>query len=170
MQSAARLAPIHTSPAGMRTCIAKGKFATPEADPKLDGDRACPFCRSQLLNLLLDMHIALWALEDNPRPSKAARALILDPVATLYVSVVSLWKIAIKHALGRGPEAMPMPAADAHRFFEASGFVILPVTSTHLLTLGSLPRHHDDLFDRLLVATALSEPYRLLTHNARLAA
>ena len=114
------------------------------------------------MNLLLDTHIALWAVEDNPRLSQAARTLILDPSATLYVSVVSLWEIAIKHALGRGPEAMPMPAADAHRFFEASGFVIL--------ALEPLPRHHDDPFDRLLVATALSEPYRLLTHDARLAA
>jgi PIN domain nuclease of toxin-antitoxin system len=86
------------------------------------------------------------------------------------VGVVSLWEIAIKHALGRGPEAMPMPAADAQRFFEASGFVILPVASAHVLALGSLPGHHDDPFDRLLVATALTEPYRLVTHDARLAA
>jgi len=122
------------------------------------------------VNLLLDTHIALWAVEDNPRLSQAARTLILDPSATLYVSVVSLWEIATKHSLGRGPEAMPMPVADAKRFFEASGFVILPVASAHVLTLESLPRHHDDPFDRLLVATALTEPYRLLTHDARLAA
>lgn len=122
------------------------------------------------MNLLLDTHIAIWAVEDNPRLSQAARGLILDPSATLYVSVVSLWEIAIKHALGRGPEAMPMPAADAHRFFEASGFVILPVLSPHVLALETLPRHHDDPFDRLLVATALTEPYRLVTHDARLAA
>lgn len=122
------------------------------------------------MNLLLDTHIAIWAVEDNPRLSQAARTLILDPAATLYVGVVSLWEIAIKHALGRGPEAMPMPAAEAQRFFEASGFVILPVLSTHILALEPLPRHHDDPFDRLLVATALSEPYRLLTHDARLAA
>lgn len=63
-----------------------------------------------------------------------------------------------------------MPAAEAQRFFEASGFVILPVLSAHIVAFESLPRHHDDPFDRLLVATALSEPYRLLTHDARLAA
>jgi PIN domain nuclease of toxin-antitoxin system len=65
---------------------------------------------------------------------------------------------------------MPMPAADAHRFFEASGFVILPVLSTRTLAREPLPRHHDDPFDRLLVATALTEPYRLVTHDARLTA
>jgi PIN domain nuclease of toxin-antitoxin system len=122
------------------------------------------------VNLLLDTHIAIWAVEDNPRLSQAARTLILDPSATLYVGVVSLWEIAIKHSLGRGPEAMPMSAGDAQRFFEASGFVIVPVASAHVLALESLPRHHDDPFDRLLVATALTEPYRLLTHDARLAA
>jgi len=122
------------------------------------------------VNLLLDTHIAIWAVEDNPRLSQAARALILDSAATLYVGVVSLWEIAIKHALGRGPESMPMLAADALGFFEAAGFVILPVASAHVLTLETLPRHHDDPFDRLLVATALTEPYRLLTHDTRLAA
>ena len=45
------------------------------------------------MNLLLDTHIAIWAVEDNPRLSEAARALILDPAATLYVGVVSLWEI-----------------------------------------------------------------------------
>jgi len=63
-----------------------------------------------------------------------------------------------------------MSAGDAQRFFEASGFVILPVASAHLLALESLPRLHDDPFDRLRVATTLTEPYRLSTHDARLAA
>ena len=72
---------------------------------------------------------ALRAVEHNRRLSQTARTLILDPSATLYVSVVSLWEIAVKHALGRDPEAMPMTAADADRFFKASGFIILPVLS-----------------------------------------
>ncbi len=122
------------------------------------------------MNLLLDTHIAIWAVEDNPRLSEAARTLILDPAAQMFVAVVSLWEIAIKHALGRGSRAMPMSAAEALGFFQTSGFSITPVKTVHVLTLESLPRHHDDPFDRLLVATALTEPYRLLTHDARLAA
>ncbi len=120
--------------------------------------------------MLLDTHIALWAVEDSPRLSKAARALILDPAASLFVGVVSLWEIAIKHTLGRGVHAMPMSAADAAGFFQSSGFSILPVTASHVMALETLPRHHDDPFDRMLVATALTEPYRLLTHDVRLAA
>jgi PIN domain nuclease of toxin-antitoxin system len=122
------------------------------------------------VNLLLDTHIALWAVEDNPRLPQAARELILDPNASLFVSVASLWEIAIKHALGRGPQSMPMGAAEALSFFETSGFVIVPVMSAHVLSLESLPRLHDDPFDRLLVATALTEPYRLVTHDARVGA
>lgn len=65
---------------------------------------------------------------------------------------------------------LPMSAAEALGFFQTSGFSITPVKTAHVLTLESLPRHHDDPFDRLLVATALTEPYRLLTHDAHLAA
>jgi PIN domain nuclease of toxin-antitoxin system len=120
------------------------------------------------VNLLLDTHMALWAVEDNPRLPQAARPLLVDPTTALFVSVVSLWEIAIKHALGRGQEAMPMSAADALRFFQAAGYGITPVRSDHVLMLEGLPRHHPDPFDRLLVATALSEPCRLLTHDAQL--
>lgn len=91
-------------------------------------------------------------------------------VARLNVSVASLWEIAIKYALKRGADAMPMPAAMALRWFQDSGFEIVPVTPAHVLSLEALPKHHDDPFDRLLVATALSEPYRLVTHDSRIAA
>lgn len=123
------------------------------------------------MNLLLDTHIAVWAVEDNPRLSATARALILDPSARLFVSVASLWEIAIKHALGkRGASAMPMSAAEAQGYFQASGYSIVPVTAAQVLTLEGLERHHEDPFDRLLVAAARAEPFRLITYDARLAA
>lgn len=122
------------------------------------------------MNLLLDTHIAIWAVADDPRLSAAARALILDPAAQLTVSTASLWEIAIKFALQCGADPMPISAAEAFRHFQASGYRIAPVTPAHVLALETLPRHHDDPFDRLLVATAMAEPYRLITHDARLAA
>jgi len=122
------------------------------------------------VNLLLDTHIAIWAVADDPRLSAEARALILDPSAQLTVSSASLWEIAIKFALQRGVDPMPISAATALGYFQASFYAIAPVTPAHVLSLESLPRHHDDPFDRLLVATALAEPYRLITHDARLAA
>ena len=123
------------------------------------------------MNLLLDTHIALWAIEDNPRLSETARRLITDPDASITVGVVSLWEIAIKHALGRsGLHAMPMSASVARSFFTRAGFAILPVKSEHVETLEGLQRLHDDPFDRMLVATALCEPLRLVTHDVALAA
>lgn len=122
------------------------------------------------MNLLLDTHIAIWAVVDDPRLSKAARDLILDPAAQLHVSMVSLWEIAIKYALQRGADPMPVSAAQALGHFQASGFMLVPVTTPHIFTLESLPRHTEDLFDRLLIATAQAEPYRLLTSDTRLGA
>ena len=121
------------------------------------------------MNLLLDTHIAIWAVEDNPRLSQAARALLFEPAASFFVSAASLWEIAIKHAK-HGAKEMPMSARDALGFFHASGYTIVPVGPPHVLTLEGIPRLHDDPFDRLLVATALTEPYRLITSDARLSA
>ena len=122
------------------------------------------------MKLLLDTHVAIWAVEDSPRLSSAARALILRPEARIFVSVVSLWEIAIKHALGRsGERAMPMSAAVAKRYFLGSGFELLPIEPQHVEALEGLERHHDDPFDRLLVATARHEPMHLVTQDRMLA-
>jgi PIN domain nuclease of toxin-antitoxin system len=123
------------------------------------------------MKVLLDTHIAIWAAEDNRNLSSAARAIINDPDAHLMVSHVSLWEIAIKHALRRrGPGAMPLSAQQAIEAFETMGFDLIPIRTAHILMLETLPRHHEDPFDRLLVATAFAEPYRLLTVDTRLAA
>jgi hypothetical protein len=79
------------------------------------------------LRLLLDTHIALWTLTDDPRLSQAARALILDPANEVCVSAVTLWEIAIKHGPGReGPGAMPIGAHDAQVLFGAAGYSLIP--------------------------------------------
>jgi PIN domain nuclease of toxin-antitoxin system len=122
------------------------------------------------MNLLLDTHIGLWVAENNKRLSPAARRLISDPAANVCVSVVSIWEIAIKHPPQRRVGAMSMSAREAAAIFEATGFQLVPVTLAHTLAVEALPPHHDDPFDRLIVATAITEPFRLLTHDARLAA
>jgi PIN domain nuclease of toxin-antitoxin system len=116
------------------------------------------------VNLLLDTHIALWAITDSPRLSQTARQLIMAERAVVWVSVVSVWEIAIKHALGRGD--MPISGKEAAGYFEASGFRLLPVQCEHVLGVESLPPIHSDPFDRLLVSQALAEPMRLLTSDA----
>jgi PIN domain nuclease of toxin-antitoxin system len=119
------------------------------------------------LNLLLDTHVALGAITDSDRLIGDARELITAERAVVWLSVVSLWEIAIKHLLGRGD--MPVSAKAAAGYFQESGFRVLAVQSEHVLGVESLPSIHSDPFDRLLVAQALAEPMRLLTSDALVA-
>lgn len=121
------------------------------------------------MRLLLDTHMALWAIADSPQLPAKARALIADPANEVFVSAGSLWEIAIKHALKRsGRNAMPIGAAAARGFFSKAGYALLPMTPDHVCALEALAPIHGDPFDRILVAQASVEPMRLLTHDQRL--
>lgn len=120
------------------------------------------------MRLLLDTHIAFWALADDRRLSVHARAAIADPANEVYVSAASIWEIAIKYALGRG--AIPFSATAALGYFRQAGYLLLDVKPEHAVAVESLPPHHGDPFDRLLIAQALAEPLRLLTHDHALGA
>ena len=115
------------------------------------------------MRLLLDTHIALWALTDDARLSARARALIEDPANQVAVSAASVWEIAIKHSLGRGD--MPVSGGAALNWFRQAGYDLLPVTPDHAAAVEALPDHHRDPFDRLLIAQATSEPMRLITRD-----
>jgi len=119
------------------------------------------------LNILLDTHVALWAITDNENLSNKARELILAPRSTVWVSTVSLWEITIKHSLGRGD--MPVSGRDALHYFNQAGYRVLSIEPEHALAVEELPSHHQDPFDRLLIAQALVEPMRLITHDAAVA-
>jgi len=114
------------------------------------------------VNLLLDTHIALWAITGSGRLPKRALKAIEDPSAQAWVSVVSLWEIAIKHSRKR----LAVSAEEAVSVFQDSGFKILSLEPVHTVTLESLPSHHQDPFDRMLVAQAISEPMRLVTADS----
>jgi len=118
------------------------------------------------VNLLLDTHVALWAVAGHKRLSARARELISDPANTIAVSTTSLWEIAIKHALGRKSySAIVLSARQAAAAFALAGYNTLAITPAHALAVEDLPAHHFDPFDRLLVAQALCEPLRLVTHD-----
>lgn len=119
------------------------------------------------MNLLLDTHIALWAITDSPKLCEKARQLIESPRASVWVSVASLWEITIKHALARGD--MPISGKEALGFFEASGYRLLAIESEHVTAVADLPAHHHDPFDRLIFAQSVIEPMRLITRDAKLA-
>ena len=115
------------------------------------------------MNLLLDTHAALWAITDSPRLTTKARELIESPRSTVWISAATVWEIAIKHGLGRGD--MPISGQAALDYFQESGYRFLPIEPEHAAAVEELPAHHADPFDRILVAQALVEPMRLLTHD-----
>ena len=119
------------------------------------------------MNLLLDTHVALWAITDSPRLSAQAREWIESPRATVWVSAATVWEIAIKHGLGRGD--MPVSGQEALDYFRQSGYRLLAVQPEHAAAVETLPAHHADPFDRILIAQALTEPMRLLTHDSTVA-
>ena len=119
------------------------------------------------MNLLLDTHVALWAITDNPKLSKKARELIQSPTTTVWLSTASVWEIAIKYTLGRGD--MPISSQAAVGYFRESGYRFLAVEVEHTVAVEDLAAHHQDPFDRILVAQALVEPMRLMTHDPMVA-
>jgi PIN domain nuclease of toxin-antitoxin system len=116
------------------------------------------------MTLLLDTHVLLWWLDDPGRLSKAARRAIRDGTNPVYVSAAVAWEIAIKKALGK----LDAPD-DLEDILEANRFRPLPITIPHAIALRSLPDHHRDPFDRILIAQALHEGFRLVSRDAEIA-
>lgn len=119
------------------------------------------------MNVLLDTHVALWAITDDPKLPSKIKAQILAPKTIVWVSVASIWEITIKYSLGRGD--MPISGRQAADYFAQAGYQILDIEAEHALAVESLPTHHQDPFDRLLIAQAMVEPMRLITRDAKVA-
>jgi PIN domain nuclease of toxin-antitoxin system len=119
------------------------------------------------VRLLLDTHIALWAVTDSPRLPAAARTLLLAPRNGLFVSAASVWEISIKHRVA--PTKMPVSGREARRLFERANYFFVPITAEHAAAVDDLPALHADPFDRILVSQAIHEPLRLLTVDGILA-
>lgn len=114
--------------------------------------------------VLLDTHVLLWALIDPDALSARASAVIRDPGNVLFVSSASAWELSIKHELGRLAGAGEVLAGftDHLRRLAATPIVITP---EHALAAGSLPPHHRDPFDRMLVAQARHEGVPIVTND-----
>lgn len=118
------------------------------------------------MRLLLDTNVLLWWLGDQPTLPAEAAALIGDRSNEVFASAISLWEIAIKVGVGK----LPADVEETRSAILRSEFTPLPFTFRHAAAVAALPKHHRDPFDRALVAQALSEPLRLLTHDRALAA
>ncbi len=110
-------------------------------------------------------------MKDSAQLSAQARALIAAPSNDITVSVVTVWEITIKFALGRqGIGSMPVSGEQALRAFRQAGYNILPVHDEHVLALAAMPPIHRDPFDRMLIAQSMAETLQLLTHDKQVAA
>jgi PIN domain nuclease of toxin-antitoxin system len=117
------------------------------------------------LRLLLDTHVLLWWLANDPSLSPTASALIEDPENVIFVSAVTLWEIWLKESLGK----LRLPATFSEKL-AAQSFENLSLTASQARQVARLPWHHRDPFDRMLVAQAIAEKLILLTSDDALPA
>ena len=121
------------------------------------------------MTLLLDTHVIIWALTNDPQLSMQARTLLSDPGNLVMVSAVSLWEIAMKNQ--KSPQLCPYHEKVILDYCEKAGYLMMDIKPEHILTLRSLRvkpsrmiMNHDP-FDRLLIAQAKSENCKLLSHD-----
>lgn len=120
------------------------------------------------MKLLLDTHTFIWWDSEPTKLSKRAQQLCTDKANTMLLSVVSIWEMQIKLQLGKLTLGMPIAAIiDSQQ--KTNNIQLLPITVNHVLALDSLPTHHKDPFDRLLIAQANVEDAVLISRDPMLA-
>jgi len=114
--------------------------------------------------VLLDTHALIWSVEDSPRLSKKARSIIVDARNIVLASAASAWEISIKKAIGR----LSAPD-DLEETVEAAGFRKRSITFADARRVTTLPPHHHDPFDRMLVAQALEDGVPIVSRDPQIA-
>jgi PIN domain nuclease of toxin-antitoxin system len=118
------------------------------------------------MRLLLDTHTAIWFFNDDNRLSKKATQAILNPTNEKYVSMASVWEVAIKISLQKlGFDGKTQGFLD---LINGNGFELLPIEEAHILGLEKLDYIHRDPFDRLRVASAISENMPIITADTNI--
>lgn len=121
------------------------------------------------MKILLDTHIALWAIADSKKLSEEATQMLEAEKNKIYYSIASVWEVAIKHKIK--PEQMPISEEAFLDLCEDTGFELLPVEAEHIFAVKTLKRpadapKHNDPFDRILLAQAKSENMNFLRHDS----
>jgi PIN domain nuclease of toxin-antitoxin system len=115
------------------------------------------------MNYLLDTHALIWYLEAASDLSSKASAIIRDKNNTIFVSSINFWEIAIKSSTGKLGLSMSLGVIIQET--QNLGFQLLPIENTHILKVETLPFHHRDPFDRLLIAQSQVENMILLSKD-----
>ena len=117
------------------------------------------------VSYLLDTHILLWWLFNEPKLNAECREIVRNPAHRILVSSVSAWEIATKYRIGKLPEARQI-VEEYSQILHQSKFIELSITSAHALRAGSLPISHRDPFDRMIMAQAELENLPVITYDA----
>jgi PIN domain nuclease of toxin-antitoxin system len=117
-----------------------------------------------MMKILLDTHILIWWLSKASRLSQTEIDLITDSDNFIFVSAATAWEIAVKKMIGKleAPDDLPVALA-------VNNFLELPITIEHSQKLYQLPLHHNDPFDRIMIAQAMSEDLTFMTRDAKIA-
>jgi PIN domain nuclease of toxin-antitoxin system len=117
------------------------------------------------MNYLLDTHTFLWFINDDAFLSSTAKALIEDPENTIYLSVASIWEMAIKVSLDK--LEMPSPFTDfIDEQLDENTIILLNIKTAHTGIVATLPFHHRDPFDRLIIAQSKVEDIPIIGKDA----
>jgi PIN domain nuclease of toxin-antitoxin system len=117
------------------------------------------------VNYLIDTHVFLWWLFNDPKLTEECREIIKNPDHRIFVSSVSAWEIATKYRIGKLPEAKHI-VEEYSQILQQAKFIELSITSAHALRAGSLPISHRDPFDRMIMAQAELENFPVITYDA----
>ena len=121
------------------------------------------------MKVLIDTHIAIWAVLNDPKLPKLARDIILNRENEIFYITASVCEITIKHMLH--PDKLRISGSLLERGCEENGYLVLPVLNKHVSALETLKRpkdapKHNDPFDRIMVAQAKAEGIMFLTHDS----
>ncbi|WP_367106246.1 type II toxin-antitoxin system VapC family toxin [uncultured Psychrobacter sp.] len=116
------------------------------------------------MGYLLDTHIVLWLASSPDKIDPSVKSILENIDSDIYFSAVNFWEIAIKNQLDK--RDFQVDSVKLYKQMLEHSFIELPVLSKHTLLLESLPNHHKDPFDRLLIAQSLDENLTLITHDA----
>ena len=117
------------------------------------------------MNYLLDTHSFIWFVEGNNQLSPTAKILIENPKHTIFLSIASIWEMAIKVRLGKLELQQPF-AEFVQNHIQQYDIEILPIRLNHLTQISALELHHRDPFDRLLIVQSISENMPILSADS----
>jgi len=120
-----------------------------------------------MIRYLIDTHTAMWFFNGDAKLSKTANDIIYDFSNPIYMSIASAWEVAIKLSIGKLD--IINCTADFLRDAETNKIIILPISPASLTALETLPMIHRDPFDRLLIATAITEQMTFITDDENIA-